>query len=111
MRHGEIVEPKDRFVTYGLEQDVSDELMRYEGDRRVVKMLEANAVARAKAAAAEIDPDAPIIVTIKSTEEQKSPRIGVRRWRIYVQVEFWRYVYDATKRMAQEWERTKHLYT
>ena len=108
-RHGSIIEPKDRFLTYAVSIDVSHEVLigGIEAEQRLI----AEADARARKAAADIDPDCPIIVTVGATRKLPDPSPFCERWGVHVRVEFQRYVYDDTKRLNQEWERMKHRYT
>lgn len=104
-RHGEIVEPKERFVTYAHQMDISDEVMRQSDPRKIERRFLAEAHARAKHAAAEIDKYAPIIITMGGIRVLPKPTPFVDRWGVHVRVEFWRYVYDDAWRLAEEWQK------
>jgi hypothetical protein len=107
-RHGEIIEPVERFVTYAHTLDVSDEVLGTHGHEAVMRRIPLEAEARAREAAAKIDAYAPLVVTVGGVRTLPKPTPFVTRYGVHVRVEFQRYVYDATKRLAEEWERTKH---
>ncbi len=105
--HGEVVEPKDRYLTYAVSIDVSEEVLRSGCLDAVERRLLAEADARARHAAAQIDPDCPVAVTMGKIIKLPDAPPYCERWGVHVRVEFPRYVYDATKGMAEEWEREK----
>lgn len=104
-RHGAIIEPKERFVTYASQMDVSDEVLWRGGERAAQRAFLAEAAAQARAAAAKVDPDCPVIVTIGPIRTLPDARPYCTRWGVHVRVEFQRYVYDDSKRMAEEWQK------
>lgn len=104
-RHGETIEPKERFVTYAHTLDISDQVLRDTDIRALNRRFAAEAEARARDAAAKIDPDCPVIITVGGIRTLPKPSPFVTRWGVHVRVEFPRYWYDATKKMAEEWEK------
>lgn len=109
-RHGEIIEPQERVKIYAHEMDISHHVLRADDLGPIESMFLSASESRARAAAAEIDPNCPIIVTVGGIYAANDPVTYRSIWRVRVKVEFQRYVYDDTKRLTEEWERTKHRY-
>lgn len=103
--HGDIIEPEDRFMTYAWEMDVSHEALRAGGLESAERALLTDADVRTRHAAAEIDPDCPVVLTVGTIVKMPSPSPFCERLGVRVRVEFPRYVYDDAKRMAEEWRK------
>ena len=107
-RHGDVIVPKEQFVTYAHQMSISDEVL--EEYPQLERRFLTEARVRAHDAAAKIDPYAPVKITLGPIHILPKPNPFTTRWGVHIRVEFLRYVYDDTKRLAQEWERIKHRY-
>ena len=89
--HGEIIAPEQEWLTYAYQMLVSDEVL-YQGEQTdAERAFLANAEARARASARDIDPHMPIDLTFGDIQRERRP--AGELWNIRIYVRCLRYVY------------------
>ena len=97
---GEIIEPANAVMQYAMEWDVSHEVV----SAKAREYLHAELDARSRAAAAKIDPRAPILVSTEIAEASPRDPLTIR-YTGRATVRFLRYVYTDDMRLADEYRR------